>query len=88
MRTGKYHNPPNTHRYGGHANSTAKERLGKAMLSSDFAMVLPDLPGHGYSEGERAYVDRYSHWIDDIFQVCVTAVSRGRTLQLERTTEL
>lgn len=33
------------------------------------AMVQLDLPGHGYSEGERAYVKSYTHWVDDTFQV-------------------
>lgn len=33
------------------------------------AMVQLDLPGHGYSQGERAYIDSYTHWLDDYFQV-------------------
>lgn len=33
------------------------------------AMVQIDLPGHGYSDGERAYINSYTHWLDDYLQV-------------------
>lgn len=56
-------------RYGGHNNAPPKVRLGNAMPPLGLAMVQIDLPGHGYSEGERAYIEQYSHWVDDIFQV-------------------
>ena len=32
-------------------------------------MIQLDLPGHGYSQGERAWVKSYHHWIEDYFQV-------------------
>ncbi|CAM9783785.1 unnamed protein product [Pylaiella littoralis] len=64
------------HGYGGHCNAATKVRLGKAMVPLGFAMVQPDLPGHGYSEGERAYVERYSHWLDDIVQL-LEAIAGG-----------
>lgn len=57
------------HRYGGHVNSSPKVKLGKAMVPLGIANVQLDLPGHGYSEGERAYATHYLHWVDDIFQV-------------------
>lgn len=69
------------HSYGGHCNAATKVRLGKAMVPLGFAMVQPDLPGHGYSEGERAYVERYSHWLDDIVQVRLAASARVGALQ-------
>eukprot|EP00903_Cladosiphon_okamuranus_P009022 g8629.t1 len=56
------------HGYGGHNSSGPKMRLGNAMPPVGIAMAMLDLPGHGYSEGERAYIDTYSHWIDDMFQ--------------------
>lgn len=39
------------------------------MVPLGITNVQLDLPGHGYSEGERAYATHYSHWVDDIFQV-------------------
>lgn len=49
----------------------SKAKLGVAMAELGLAMVQLDLPGHGYSEGERAYITSYSHWLDDYFQVRV-----------------
>eukprot|EP00903_Cladosiphon_okamuranus_P009021 g8628.t1 len=56
------------HGYGGHLSAKVKMRLGNSMPPAGIAMAMLDLPGHGYSEGERAYIDKYSHWIDDMFQ--------------------
>ena len=49
----------------------SKAKLGVATAELGLAMVQLDLPGHGYSQGERAYISRYSHWVDDYFQVRV-----------------
>ncbi|CAM9266009.1 unnamed protein product [Ectocarpus sp. 4 AP-2014] len=65
--------------YGGHANSSPKVKLGKAMITLGIANVQLDLPGHGYSEGERAYATHYSHWVDDIFQLLEAIAGGGFT---------
>lgn len=49
----------------------SKAKLGASMVKLGLAMVQLDLPGHGYSEGERAYITSYSHWLDDYFLVRV-----------------
>ncbi|CAM9249183.1 unnamed protein product [Laminaria digitata] len=64
------------HGYGGHTNVPSKAKLGVAMTELGLAMVQLDLPGHGYSEGERAYITSYSHWLDDYFQL-LEAVAGG-----------
>lgn len=64
------------HGYGGHTNVPSKAKLGVAMAELGLAMVQLDLPGHGYSEGERAYITSYSHWLDDYFQL-LEAVAGG-----------
>eukprot|EP00752_Nemacystus_decipiens_P011419 g10140.t1 len=64
------------HGFGGHANSPAKMQLGNALPPHGLATVMLELPGHGYSEGERAYIDKYSHWMDDMFQF-LEAVAGG-----------
>lgn len=56
-------------RYGGHTNVPSKAKLGTDMAALGLAVVQFDLAGHGYSEGERAYIKRYSDWLDDYFQV-------------------
>ncbi|CAM9351887.1 unnamed protein product [Ectocarpus sp. 12 AP-2014] len=65
--------------YGGHVNSSPKVKLGKAMVPLGIANVQLDLPGHGYSEGERAYATHYSHWVDDIFQLLEAIAGGGFT---------
>ncbi|CAN0167476.1 unnamed protein product, partial [Ectocarpus sp. 13 AM-2016] len=67
------------HGYGGHVNSSPKVKLGEAMVPLGIANVQLDLPGHGYSEGERAYATHYSHWVDDIFQLLEAFAGGGFT---------
>lgn len=55
--------------YGSHCNSPYKHEMGKAMVAQGLCMYQMDLEGHGYSGGERAYVEDYHHWVDDIRQV-------------------
>ncbi|CAM9306043.1 unnamed protein product [Discosporangium mesarthrocarpum] len=64
------------HGYGGHTNSRPKYKLGSAVKSSGMIMVQLDLVGHGYSEGERAYSNHYSEWLDDVMQL-LEMVSAG-----------
>eukprot|EP00904_Undaria_pinnatifida_P006106 jgi/Undpi1/2625/HiC_scaffold_13.g06004.m1 len=64
------------HGYGGHTNVPSKAKLGTDMAALGLAVVQFDLAGHGYSEGERAYIKRYSDWLDDYFQL-LEAVAGG-----------
>ncbi|CAM9787553.1 unnamed protein product, partial [Phaeothamnion confervicola] len=45
------------HGLGGHCNSPPKVAFGRDLAATGIATVMPDLPGHGYSEGERCYVE-------------------------------
>lgn len=40
-------------------------------------MYQMDLEGHGYSGGERAYIEDYNHWVDDYRQVTRGSAGRG-----------
>ncbi|CAM9382724.1 unnamed protein product [Ascophyllum nodosum] len=64
------------HGYGGHISVPPKVQLGSAMPSRGIAMIQLDLPGHGYSQGERAWVKSYHHWIEDYFQL-LEAIAGG-----------
>lgn len=35
------------------------------MPEHGLCMYQMDLEGHGYSGGERAYIEDYNHWVDD-----------------------
>lgn len=50
--------------------------MGMAMPEQGVCMYQMDLEGHGYSGGERAYIEDYNHWVDDYRQV------RGKGLWL------
>ena len=39
--------------------------MGLAMPQQGVCMFQMDLEGHGYSQGERAYIENYWHWVDD-----------------------
>lgn len=43
--------------------------MGLAMPEQGLCMYQMDLEGHGYSGGERAYIEDYNHWVDDYRQV-------------------
>lgn len=43
--------------------------MGMAMPEQGVCMYQIDLEGHGYSGGERAYIEDYNHWVDDYRQV-------------------
>ncbi|CAM9159700.1 unnamed protein product [Chrysoparadoxa australica] len=53
------------HGYGGHNSNKHKIALGKSLAEQGYLVVQPDLIGHGYSEGERAFAENWQHWIDD-----------------------
>lgn len=52
-------------RYGSHCNSPRKHEMGLSMPQKGLAMFQMDLEGHGYSGGERAYIEDYKHWVED-----------------------
>ncbi|CAM9130735.1 unnamed protein product [Discosporangium mesarthrocarpum] len=68
------------HGYGTHINTARKQELGNAMPPQGLAMVQMDLEGHGYSGGERAYIERYMHWVEDYLQL-LEIVAGGRELE-------
>ncbi|CAN0039375.1 unnamed protein product [Ectocarpus sp. 4 AP-2014] len=58
-----------SHGYGAHCNSPRKHQMGMSMPEKGLCMYQMDLEGHGYSGGERAYIEDYHHWVDDYRQV-------------------
>ncbi|CAM9233043.1 unnamed protein product [Hapterophycus canaliculatus] len=58
-----------SHGYGAHCNSPRKHQMGLAMPAQGVCMYQMDLEGHGYSGGERAYVEDYNSWVDDYRQL-------------------
>jgi alpha-beta hydrolase superfamily lysophospholipase len=53
------------HGYADHCNNSNKEELAAALTSAGFAVFMFDAHGHGYSEGDRVYVAKWQHLIDD-----------------------
>lgn len=51
--------------------------MGLAMPGQGLCMYQMDLEGHGYSGGERAYIEDYNHWVDDYRQVRKTGPRWG-----------
>ena len=43
--------------------------MGQTMRLHGVCVIEMDLEGHGYSGGERAYVEDYHHWVDDYRRV-------------------
>ncbi|CAM9968109.1 unnamed protein product [Ectocarpus sp. 6 AP-2014] len=58
-----------SHGYGAHCNSPRKHQMGMSMPEKGLCMYQMDLEGHGYSGGERAYIEDYNHWVDDYRQL-------------------
>uniref|UniRef100_A0A7S2UYB6 Serine aminopeptidase S33 domain-containing protein n=1 Tax=Fibrocapsa japonica TaxID=94617 RepID=A0A7S2UYB6_9STRA len=69
------------HGYGGHINDPKGTTLGESMSKKGLAIITMDLHGHGYSEGERAYLEDWNHFVDDELQflemVCLPPGSRA-----------
>lgn len=57
--------------------------MGMAMPKQGLCMYQMDLEGHGYSGGERAYIEDYNHWVDDYRRVRYCTVA-GRLSERER----
>lgn len=54
------------HGHGAHINSPAPVRFGQGLVREiNCGVVMLDLVGHGWSEGERAYVEDYNHLVQD-----------------------
>ena len=54
-----------------HAGRYARFR--EALAARGYAVVAPDHQGHGRSEGCRAYVERFGHYVDDVLAVAKRA---------------
>lgn len=48
-----------------------------------FPTRLRRIPGHGQSEGDRCYVERFSHYVDDAVQFVTAEVGKLRGTPLE-----
>eukprot|EP00752_Nemacystus_decipiens_P009718 g8678.t1 len=66
-----------SHGYGAHCNSPRKHQMGLAMPEQGLCMYQMDLQGHGYSGGERAYIEDYNHWVDDYRQLLELVAGDG-----------
>lgn len=59
------------HGYGEHSGRHA--RTAEALAQQGYAVVAWDHRGHGRSEGRRAYVERFDHYLDDALAVIRSA---------------
>ena len=53
------------HGYGAHSNRPPFRALCEAFVAEGIGVISLDFHGHGYSEGERAFVESPSHLVDD-----------------------
>ncbi|KAJ1495478.1 Alpha/Beta hydrolase protein [Baffinella frigidus] len=53
------------HGHGGHVNSAGRETFANALAAQGFAVVGYDMQGHGYSEGEHVYIEKYESLVED-----------------------
>ncbi|MHA1616595.1 MAG: lysophospholipase [Candidatus Njordarchaeales archaeon] len=42
--------------------------VGEFLASNGYAFYMQDLRGHGKSEGERGYIDKFSDFVDDVLE--------------------
>ena len=45
------------------------DALARALAAAGFAVHALDYGGHGQSEGERGYTERFAHWVEDALQL-------------------
>ena len=62
---GKSHSFPDTAQYGP-GRDIATALITKKMLAAGYAVYAMDIFGHGYSEGERFYIDSYENQVQDL----------------------
>jgi len=48
-----------------HVNGPRRQKLGELMISKGIALMAFDQAGHGYSEGERGYIEDHTFLVDD-----------------------
>lgn len=62
--------------HGFKAHSGLYEWAGPQLVAQGFAVYALDLRGHGRSEGERLYVDKFSDFTEDVHRLVLLAKSR------------
>jgi len=48
------------------------------LLADGFEVFAPDLQGHGQSDGERGYVERFGDYVDDVHQLYLEQIAPRR----------
>ena len=69
------------HGYSTHINTPMIPLIGEEFRKSNMAFVTFDLHGHGYSDGERVYVEKYDDLIDDCISVITSLYSSSSPMQ-------
>lgn len=54
------------HGYSAHINRPAQDYTSTMLNSHGYGYVTIDYHGHGYSDGDRAYIESYEHLMDDV----------------------
>lgn len=68
--------------HGGAEHSGRYHWVGEQLTSRGYALHALDLRGHGRSEGQRAYVDRFAHAVEDVDRLVALAAERHPGLPL------
>ena len=56
----------------GYADHSGRyDALARALADAGFAVHALDYGGHGQSEGERGYTERFAHWVQDALQLAL-----------------
>jgi len=55
--------------HGQSEHSGRYEHVGRTLSERGYALVMPDLHGHGKSEGKRGHINRFSQYTDDLTAV-------------------
>ena len=63
------------HGYGAHINGPTTRRAAAELTPKNIALFSMDAEGHGYSEGERAYIEDFNLWIADTVQYAKIVLS-------------
>jgi alpha-beta hydrolase superfamily lysophospholipase len=63
------------HGYGAHSNRPTHKALSNHLTEAGYTYIGLDFHGHGYSEGERGYVEEFTHLLDDVFCLLISLYS-------------